>query len=142
MDSQGTSNLQRNRILNAMSNADLALLQPHMERKELKFRQRASVVAVCGGERRQAEIAIVGREGMTGLPVVYGVGQSPHDVFFRAPVSHFIIFVGSLRNHHPVFDSAMRYLLDTASLIIVVMCLNTIKTSLPSADLILPSAFV
>jgi hypothetical protein len=33
-------NAPRNRILNAMSNADLALLQPHLEAVPLKFRQR------------------------------------------------------------------------------------------------------
>jgi CRP-like cAMP-binding protein len=95
------SNILRNRILDAMSIADLALLQPHLQAVPLKFRQRlqcssrpisdvyfpesgiASVVAVAGGERRQAEIALVGREGMTGLPVVYGAGRSPCDVFMQ-----------------------------------------------------------
>jgi CRP-like cAMP-binding protein len=95
------SNGQRNRILNAMSNADLALLQPHLEETPLKFRQRlqsanrqvravyfpesgiASVVAVGGGERRQAEVALVGREGMTGIPVVHGADRSPCDVFVQ-----------------------------------------------------------
>lgn len=93
--------MQRNRILNAMSNADLALLQPHLESVPLKFRQRlqsanrqirhiyfpesgiASVVAVSGGERRQAEIAIVGREGMTGLPIVHGADRSPCETFIQ-----------------------------------------------------------
>jgi CRP-like cAMP-binding protein len=97
----GASNVQRNRILNAMSNADLALLQPHLERTELKFRQRlqsanrqiksvyfphsgiASVVAVGGGEHRQAEVAIIGREGMTGLPVVHGADRSPCETFIQ-----------------------------------------------------------
>src|SRR5215468_11572139 len=94
-------NAPRNRILNAMSNADLALLQPHLEKVSLKFRQRlqspnrliknvyfpecgiASVVAVGGGECRQAEVAVVGREGMTGLPVVHGTDMSPCDVFIQ-----------------------------------------------------------
>jgi CRP-like cAMP-binding protein len=97
----GQSNVQRNRILSAMSNADLALLQPHLEKVSLKFRQRlqpshrsirnvffpecgiASVVAVGGGERRQAEVAVIGREGMTGLPVVLGTDRSPCDIFMQ-----------------------------------------------------------
>lgn len=101
MVTQGTCNVQRNRILNAMSNSDLALLQPYLEPTPLRFRQRlqtanrqikdvyfpesgiASVVAVSGGERRQAEVAVVGREGMTGLPVVHGAGRSPCDVFIQ-----------------------------------------------------------
>jgi hypothetical protein len=97
----GQSNVQRNRILNAMSNADLALLQPHLEKVPLKFRQRlqsshrsiktvyfpecgiASVVAVGTGERYQAEVAVIGREGMTGLPVVHGTDRSPCDIFMQ-----------------------------------------------------------
>ena len=93
--------MQRNRILNAMSNADLALLQPHLEQVPLIFRQHlqssnrriknvyfpetgiASVVAVSGGERLQAEIAIVGREGMTGLAVVHGADRSPCEIFIQ-----------------------------------------------------------
>ena len=95
------SNLQRNRILAALSNADLALLQPHLERVPLKMRQRlhwpnwpirsvyfpesgiASVVAVSASERRQVEIGIVGREGMTGLPIVLGADSSPCDTFIE-----------------------------------------------------------
>ena len=94
-------NAPRNHILNAMSNADLALLEPHFEAVPLKFRQRlqssnrtirnvyfpesgiASVVAIANGERRQAEVAVVGREGMTGLPVVHGTDRSPCDVFMQ-----------------------------------------------------------
>jgi CRP-like cAMP-binding protein len=101
MGAHVASNLQRNRILNALSNADLALLQPHLERVPLAFRQRlqssnrqisnvyfpesgiASVVAVGGGERRQAEVALVGRDGMTGLPIVLGVERSPCEIFIQ-----------------------------------------------------------
>jgi CRP-like cAMP-binding protein len=97
----GASNLQRNRILAALSNADLALLQPHLERVPLKMRQRlhwpnrqirnvyfpesgiASVVAVSASEQRQAEIGIVGREGMTGLPIVLSADRSPCDTFIE-----------------------------------------------------------
>ena len=95
------ANAQRNRILNAMSNSDLALLQPHLEPTPLRFRQClqaanrqikdvyfpesgiVSVVAIGGGERRQAEVAIVGREGMTGLAVVHGADRSPCDVYIQ-----------------------------------------------------------
>jgi hypothetical protein len=97
----GEGNVQANRILNAMSNADLALLQPHLEKVPLKFRQRpqssnrtirnvyfpeggiASVVAVGGDECGQAEAAVMGREGMTGSPVVHGTDRSPGDVLIQ-----------------------------------------------------------
>ena len=93
--------MQRNRVLDAMSNADLALLQPHLEQVPLNFRQHlqsanrriknvyfpesgiASVVAVGGGERRQAEIAVIGRDGMTGLAVVHGADRSPCEIFMQ-----------------------------------------------------------
>ena len=104
------ASVQRNGILNAMSNSDLALLQPHLEAVPLKFRQRlqssnrsirdvyfpdggiASVVAVAGNERRQAEVAIIGREGMSGLAVIHGADRSPCDVFMQvegAAPSHY-----------------------------------------------------
>ena len=43
----------------------------------------ASVVAVATGSRSQAEVAIVGWEGMTGLPVVLRAGRSPCEVFIQ-----------------------------------------------------------
>jgi len=42
-----------------------------------------SVVAIGGGQRRQAEVAMIGREGMTGLPVVHGAERSPCDIFMQ-----------------------------------------------------------
>jgi len=92
---------QHNRILSALSNKDLAILQPHLHPVPLKLRERlqsanrrvtdvyflesglGSVVAIGRGDRRQAEVAVIGREGMTGLPVVHGVDRSPCDVFMQ-----------------------------------------------------------
>jgi CRP-like cAMP-binding protein len=42
-----------------------------------------SVVAAGNGERRQAEVAVIGREGMTGLPVVLDAHRAPCDVFMQ-----------------------------------------------------------
>lgn len=93
--------MQRNRIFRALSPADFALLEPHLAAMPLAFRQRlqapdrsvtrayfilsgiASVVAIGRGDRRQAEVTVVGREGMTGLPVVLGADRSPFDVFVQ-----------------------------------------------------------
>jgi|SRR5215831_3038978 len=109
------SNVQRNGILNAMSNAELSLLQPHLEKVPLKFRQRlqssnrtirnvyfpesgiASVVAVGDGGRREAEVAVVGRDGMTGLPVVLGTDRSPCDVFIQVEGDGHCIAADKLR---------------------------------------------
>jgi CRP-like cAMP-binding protein len=108
-------NRPRNRVLASLSAADLALLQPRLESTPLKFRQRlqsanrqiktvyfpesglGSVVAVGGGEDRQAEVAIVGREGMTGVAVVHGAGRSPCEVFMQVEGAGHCIAASDLR---------------------------------------------
>jgi CRP-like cAMP-binding protein len=91
----------RNRILASLNSADLALISPDLQPLELKFRQRlelanrkiehvyflsdglASVVAVSRHDRRQAEIGMVGLEGMTGLAILHSAGSSPNDTFMQ-----------------------------------------------------------
>jgi CRP-like cAMP-binding protein len=91
--------LHRNRLLSALSPADLALLQPHLQSVVLKLRMVleepnrdiksayfmnegiASVVAVAGKE--QIEVGLIGREGMTGTSVVLGDHRSPHSVYMQ-----------------------------------------------------------
>ena len=98
---QAAGSEQRNRILDALSSSDFALLQPHLEPVRLKFRQQlewadrkvadvyfpesgvASVLVSSGCGHRQTEVAVVGREGMTGLPVVLGADRSPYDVLIQ-----------------------------------------------------------
>ena len=93
---------RQNRILGALSPHDLALIGPHLVPVELKMRQRlqdpnrsianvyfphsgiVSVIATSPKGRRQAEIAIVGSEGMTGLPVLMNADRSPYDVFMQS----------------------------------------------------------
>ncbi len=57
----------------------------------------ASVVAVGGGERRQAEVAVVGWEGMTGLAVLLGAQRSPCDVFMQVEGEGHCIAADDLR---------------------------------------------
>ena len=115
-----------------MSNADLVLLQPHLEKVPLTFRQRlqslnrtirnvyfpesgiASVVAVGGGEHRQAEVAAVGREGMTGLPVVHGTDRSPCDVFIQVEGDGRCITADKLRKVRDQSITLLRCLLRYA----------------------------
>lgn len=93
-------NQPRNKLLARMPSADLALLQRQLRPVALKFRQRlesvnrrvpsayflergvASVVAISG-DRRQAEVGIIGCEGMTGICAVLGVDRSPHEIFMQ-----------------------------------------------------------
>src|SRR5262245_23733942 len=90
-----------NRLLACMKADDLFLLERYLEPVTLHFRQRletanrriknayfvergiASVVAVGSGDHRQAEVGLVGRDGMTGLAIVLGVERSPHETFMQ-----------------------------------------------------------
>src|ERR1700733_695679 len=90
----------RNRLLAALSPADLALLQPHLNflavavRHEIERPNRridalyfmeagiASIVAVQADET-QVEVGLVGYEGMTGTAVVLGGDQSPHSTYVQ-----------------------------------------------------------
>jgi CRP-like cAMP-binding protein len=84
-----------NLLLRALSEADYALLEPHLERAKLSVRDSlyernqpidrvhfleggvASIVSEQeGGE--QVEVGLYGREGMSGSPVLLDSEQSPH----------------------------------------------------------------
>ena len=89
-----------NRILSQLSRGDFALLEPHLKivdlpvRKTLEVRGKrigrvyfpesgfASVVA-NGSSRQGIEVGIIGREGMTGMSVVLGADQPPHETFIQ-----------------------------------------------------------
>src|SRR3972149_898661 len=90
-----------NQILSRLSRAAFGLLGPPPEavvlprRKQLEARKKridqiyfldagfASVVA-NGSGKRQIEIGLIGREGMSGLGVVMGREGSPHETFMQA----------------------------------------------------------
>jgi CRP-like cAMP-binding protein len=91
----------KNKILAGLSKDDTALLQPLLTsvdlpvRKLLEARNRrveqvyfldsglASIVA-SGGSNHSIEIAIVGREGMSGLPILMSTDRSPHETFMQS----------------------------------------------------------
>jgi CRP-like cAMP-binding protein len=94
--------LTSNRLLASLSTDDFDLLEPHLEsvtlglRKYLERPNRrieaayfpeagfASVVAVQPNGKR-VEVGLIGREGMTGLPIVFGNHRSPHATYVQAP---------------------------------------------------------
>jgi CRP-like cAMP-binding protein len=104
-----------NRLLSSLARADRALLEPYLKPVELKLRERletadrkikavyfierglGSVVGIGSGQRRQAEVAIVGREGMSGVSLLLGVDRSPHDVFMQLEGSGQCITSSDLR---------------------------------------------
>ena len=91
-----------NRLLASLSPDDFGLLEPHLEsvtlglRKHLERPNRrieavyfpeggfASVVAVQPNGK-QVEVGLIGREGMTGLPIVLGNHRSPHATYIQSP---------------------------------------------------------
>ena len=91
-----------NRLLASLSTNDFDLLGPHLEcvtlglRKNLERPNRridavyfpemgfASVVAVQS-KGKQVEVGLIGREGMTGLPIVLGDHRSPHATYIQMP---------------------------------------------------------
>jgi CRP-like cAMP-binding protein len=90
-----------NRLLAALSPADLKSLQPLLQAVPLKLRQDlerpnrpiadvyfphagfVSVVAVQSNETR-VEVGLIGYEGMTGSAVVLGSDRSPHETYIQA----------------------------------------------------------
>src|ERR1700719_1353142 len=90
-----------NKLLESLSTEDFDLLEPHLEsvtlglRKYLERPNRridaayfpesgfASVVAVQSNGK-QVEVGLIGREGMTGLPIVLGNRRSPHSIYIQA----------------------------------------------------------
>ncbi len=88
-----------NRLLQALSKPDRALLTPHLEPIELELRQSIedantpikhvyfpetgiiSVVVKTG--KTQIEAGLVGREGMSGSAIVLGDQRSPHDAYVQ-----------------------------------------------------------
>ena len=90
-----------NRLLASLSTDDFDLLAPHLEsvtlglRKNLERPNRridavyfpeagfASVVAVQSNGK-EVEVGLIGREGMTGLPIVLGDHRSPHATYIQA----------------------------------------------------------
>jgi CRP-like cAMP-binding protein len=104
----------RNHLLSTLSSADFELLRSDLEPIELPVRFSAeesnlpikhiyfpdagiiSVVAI-GPRNRQVEVALIGPEGMTGLPVVMADDRSPHKTYVQVAGSGTRIPAGYLR---------------------------------------------
>lgn len=89
-----------NQVLANLTQADFALLQPHLEKIELPVRRQLELrnrviehvyflesglgsMVLSAGANHNIEIAIIGREGMTGLPVLMDVDRSIHETFIQ-----------------------------------------------------------
>ena len=119
----------QNGLLAAMSPADLASLRPKLEPLTLKLKQvlepankpikhsyfitsgLASVIAI-GKNGHRLEVGIVGREGMTGLPVVLGNDRSPNETFIQVEGTASRIAADDLRQAMGMSTSLTRVLLN------------------------------
>ncbi len=120
----------RNKLLASLSTDDFDLLRPHLEpvtlglRKDLERPNRqidavyfpeggfASVVAVQSNGK-QVEVGLIGREGMTGLPIVLGNHRSPHATYIQAAGRGKCILATELRkaiqNSPTLRDSLLKF---------------------------------
>ena len=94
--------ISSNTLLLSLSSPDFDLLAPHLEAVPLGLRKMlekphkriedvyfpetgfASVVAIQRSGK-EVEVGLIGREGMTGLPIVLGNHRSPHATYIQAP---------------------------------------------------------
>jgi CRP-like cAMP-binding protein len=126
-----SSNVSSNLLLNSLSAEDLDLLAPHLHPETLSFRQRIQsarqrvehlyfpergVISILGAshtEARQAEIAIVGREGMTGAGVLLGADISSWDMLVQVEGAALRIaradFLAAAARSEAVRSMALRY---------------------------------
>jgi CRP-like cAMP-binding protein len=104
-----------NRILSRLSAEDLALLEPHLTAIELPVRKQIEVprkviehvyfpesgvvsVVANGDNKRSIEIGLIGRDGMTGLPIVMGTDRTPHHSYVQMAGRGLRITADDLRN--------------------------------------------
>jgi CRP-like cAMP-binding protein len=90
----------RNRLLAKMSAQDLALVTAHLEDITLKERQVVEVpnkpithvyfvetgvvsVVAVNAEDHRIEVGVIGREGMTGSPLVFGDDRAQHSAYMQ-----------------------------------------------------------
>ena len=94
------TNQPANLLLRALSEADRELLEPHLHRVTLDQDQviapagqpiahvyfpEGGVISITAesADKVRTEVGVFGREGMSGMAVVLGAGQSPQEVFVQ-----------------------------------------------------------
>jgi len=121
----------RNRLLLALSAEEFSLLEPQLERAPLIVGMRlvepntpiehvyfleegkAAIVAITPQGRR-IEAGIIGREGLTGMPVLLGADRTPHECFVQTPGAALRIGADELRRAMAASASLHQHLLRFA----------------------------
>lgn len=90
---------RNNLLLSTLSNADFALVEPHLEPVDLPVRKvleqkgkpfktiyfpEDGFASVVADGRRPIEIGVIGREGMTGIALLLGGDRNDHDTYMQA----------------------------------------------------------
>lgn len=138
-----TSRSNGNRLLAAMSAPDKALLQPHLELRDFALRHVfeepnrpirhvyfidsgfASLVASVQ-PARDVEVGLIGREGVSGLPVLLGGDRSPHVCYAQHAGAGQRIGARTLREKMEASASLRKLLLSFAQ----VLMTQTAQTAL------------
>lgn len=101
-------------VLANLASPDFALLQPSLEKIELPLRRQLELrgrpieyvyflesglgsMVVSAGANHNIEVGIIGREGMTGLPVLMDVDRPAHETFIQTAGTAQRIATGRLR---------------------------------------------
>jgi CRP-like cAMP-binding protein len=89
---------QQNLILSRLSKTDLALLKPNLEPTDLPLRKvlarankritaiyfpESGIASVVVNTGKPIEVGLIGREGMTGLSVVFGHDRNDNDTYMQ-----------------------------------------------------------
>jgi CRP-like cAMP-binding protein len=97
--------LRANGLLSALSDADRALLAPHLERVQLSrgevlvalnepiqyvhfLQSGVASIAALSPENGRTEIGVFGRDGMSGTGLLLGDDRSPHETFIQVAPAH------------------------------------------------------
>lgn len=88
----------RNLILSRLSRADQQLLNPHLQRTDLPLRKvleprgkrfkrnffpESGLASVVADGRRPIEVGLIGREGMSGIAIVFGYDTNENETFMQ-----------------------------------------------------------
>jgi len=125
-----------NHILSRLSPDDFGLLEPHLEAVELPVRKRlearnrrveqiyfpeSGIASVVASGARAIEVAIIGRDGMTGLSVVMGNNErAPHETYMQVAGTGLSMSADDLRNaigtsvvlHHVLLRYAYAFMIQ------------------------------
>ena len=137
---------RRNQLLNALSADDLESLEPHLEFKEFLrwhafeeanrsikyayFFERGFASMMANGPRgRQVEVGLIGREGVSGMPIIMGDDRSPHSTNAQVDGAGYRISARTLREKMDASPTLNRVLLNFAH----VLTIQIAQTALANA---------